>query len=147
MARIELKELIVNMNPEQQNFFSWFYSVFDSQQIGVNRHIQDITPAYFLNGIGGNFLIYDATKIYISLYFKISRSQILASTTPYINFYNELNILNYTLQKSTVYYNLTTAANGLILLTYKTSLPFYFSRFTYNRYSHIQFNGYIVTLN
>jgi hypothetical protein len=151
MPRIEEQYLIatVGLNPERINFIRWFYSQFDYRTTaGINRRIVNVEPLFYEGAIAGTeFLVYAATKLYLTLDFCIVYSAGQAATTVGLNciFYNEANAICLYIFNNCPVWD-TTAA----VLKY-TNNPnniknLYFSRFS-STMNYIKFNGYRITLD
>lgn len=153
MPRITLEQLVTGysqMTPEQINLLRWFYSTFDNQAVGANRHIANVEPLVFQNAIAGSeFLTYDATKLYIGLEFSLSESGGAVHTaTPNIVLYNETNAAFYYYYDIIgAYWNGATAAVNYVRTNTLTHKNKYFSRMVVTYHTQLYFNGFRITLN
>jgi hypothetical protein len=149
MPRIEQQYLIatVGLDPERINFIRSFYSQFDYRIAGANAYIANVEPLFYEGTtVGSEFLVYAATKLYLTLDFYIVYSAGQAATTVGLNciFYNEANAICLYIFNNCPVWD-TTAA----VLKY-TNNPnniknLYFSRFS-STMNYIKFNGYRITL-
>jgi len=145
MPRIELYQLLRSTTtPEQANLLEHFYRQFDNRS-AVNRRIIDVNPLYYQGVIAGTeFLVYDATKLYICYELAASYSVsdcVLVSGIVF--FYNEGNVISFSVSNNQPVYN-PVVLNYIILPDFIKNI--YFSRVAFTNYNYVKFNGFRVTL-
>jgi hypothetical protein len=145
MARIELKNLIGNMTPEQIIFCSNFYAIFDGGT-AAHRNIINVEPLTYFGKIAGvEFLNYAVTKMYLVLQLDVFPAAIINSQN-YINFYDNGNNSQGAMYANKPVWHTTNAELQYILeVLYLKN--FYFARFVQQGINEILFNGYRITLN
>jgi hypothetical protein len=147
MPKLELSQLLrPTTTPEQLNFLSQFYGLFDSN-VGLHKQILNVEPLFYMGvGAGTEFLVYDATKLYIAYHLEFSMTNPLSFAYIHSRFYNEVNARSMFLSLETGYYDPVAG-----FVKYLTNNPviknIYFSRFELEVFNYIIFNGYRITLN
>lgn len=147
MPRLELKQLLrPTTDPETLNFLDQFYQKFDSG-IAANKRIINVEPMLYQGPIAGTeFLVYDATKMYLC--YRAGFDVNSASTNPfsgYIIFNNENNVSIMFWTNSSVFYNAAAATERAFTLPFMIK-NIYFSVINISIYTQMSFNGYRITL-
>jgi len=149
MARIDLQYLINRFpNEKQVLFLTDFFSRFDYNVIGLNRHIDNIEPLVYQGASAGSeFLTYVVTKMYLCFSFAITRQSVTTGTSPYVRLYNENDVTQNYFCDAEGYHNSVTKNNYNKLNNFTILQPISFSRILVNQYAYIKFIGYRITLN
>jgi len=149
MARIELRDLLAaqTFTPAQDILFNYFYSIFDAQSAGSNRHITNVEPVCYQGASAGSeFLTYAATKMYIAFKLGFGYLTTIGAAGCIATLYNEANVAFYYCQNNDVLYDTGAGGarySGNTYVEYDT----YFSRVALTTYTQLMFIGYRFTLD
>lgn len=122
-----------NATPEFKNLFRSILPIFAYTAI---------TPVYYMGAIAASeYVTYDANKLYVALNFKLSYGS-LTDVNPYLNIYNEADVLKFVAADTSVLYNVTPYYRS----NYFDIDNIYFSRIGVNGTpAQMIFNGYKLT--
>jgi hypothetical protein len=143
MPRLELIHLLKpNTTPKQALLLEFIYRQFDNRS-AANRRIIDVNPLYYQGVIAGTeFLVYDATKLYICYEAHFSGTPVGNINQSDTDFYNENDVICLSAAKNSMSYSVAFNYSGI----YSVVNDLYFSRIATNIYNRIKFNGFRVTL-
>jgi hypothetical protein len=104
-----------------------------------------IVPFHYCGGIGGELLVYDATKLYVGYFLELSSLLPAAGGVPACSLYNQANVLMFNTNNCSPVWNTTVAVVQYMgrALTIST---LWFSRIEVNIINYMRFNGYRLTI-
>ena len=142
---IDIRQL-PNLTIEQKDFVDRFYDQFNfaAAGSGLNRHIANVEPVLFEGGIGGEFTVYAATKLYVCLNIIVGYSTISNATVGYFQTWNENNNIFGFFQNNDILYNPVTTVINYTPNTLEIK-NIYFARFICSLYNYMKFIGYRIT--
>ncbi len=144
---IDIRQL-PGLNITQKDFIEQFYAEFNyaAAGSGLNRHFARVEPLLYQGVIGGEFIVYANTKLYLCFSFHGSYSGVAGIVGGVIRFEDEGNLAQLYNENQSIAYDSVAPAINYIQNNIEIK-NFWFSRIMLVQYDYMKFIGYRITLD